>query len=166
MFGIPYYEGDCHPECIKLAIAYHLLFGKYYHIKSNYVSLPALYRARLGSVQVLAVETQSRGADNGYDIESVFTRWLQDVLVKSNLAWVSDLVEFEVKTEISLSYKDPEIVDFIAKHPSDRVRFLSDFYMGSDKLMRILGSKGLDSLFSGGVSSCDIEMNKRSGQGL
>ncbi|WP_286975768.1 hydrolase, partial [Pseudomonas sp.] len=73
------------------------------------------------------------------------------------------LAEFELKVEISRSYADPEIFSFLSVMPAEKTLFLSDFYMSSEMLRRLIAAKGMQFLAPDGLSSCDLGLNKRSG---
>lgn len=155
----------CHPECIKLATAQHLFLGWNDHIKPEYRDGWALYHARLEAERTLAEYAKTGGNDDEYEITQVLTHWAQVVFLSTApVGLPTHLAEFELSVEIARSYADPDISLFLRSHDAEKTLFLSDFYMSAEMLSRLLSSKGLDTLVSEGLSSCDVGLNKRSGQ--
>ncbi len=156
---------DCHPECIKLATAQHLFLGWVNHLKPEFGDGWGLYKARLEAERTLAEQARAGGKDNEYEITQVLTQWAKAVFARTvPVGLPTRLAEFELSVEITRSYADPDISDFLNSYKAEKTMFLSDFYMSAEMLRRLLASKGLDSLVSEGLSSCDVGLNKRSGQ--
>jgi len=156
---------DCHPECIKLATAQHLFLGWTNQLKPEFGDGWVLYKARLEAERTLAEQARAGGKDDEYEITQVLTQWAQSVFASMvPVGLPTRLAEFELSVEIARSYADPEISHFLRSHEAEKTFFLSDFYMNAEMLGRLLASKGLDTLVSEGVSSCDVGLNKRSGQ--
>lgn len=156
---------DCHPECIKLATAQHLFLGWIDQIKPVFRDGWGLYKARLEAERMLAEQAKAGGNDDEYEITEVLSHWVQTVFASTvPVGLPRRLAEFELSVEIARSYADPDISLFLRSHKAEKTLFLSDFYMNSEMLGRLLASKGLDTLIPEGVSSCDVGLNKRSGQ--
>ncbi len=156
---------DCHPECIKLATARHLFLGWAKQIKPEFVDGWELYKARLIAERALAEQARRSGDDDEYEITEVMTKWTGLVFDGAVPAGLSVyLAEYELSVEIDRSYPDPQILQFINRHKAERTIFLSDFYMSAEMLGRLLTVKGLDTLVADGLTSCDVGLNKRSGQ--
>lgn len=156
---------DCHPECIKLATAQHLFFGWTDQLKLEFRDGWALYKARLDAERTLAEYAKSRGKDDEYEITEVLTLWTGGIFAGTVPVGLPEhLAEYELNVEIARSYADPDISLFLHPHDAEKTLFLSDFYMSAKVLGRLLASKGLDTLVSEGLSSCDVGLNKRSGQ--
>lgn len=156
---------DCHPECIKLATASHLLLGWREEIRPGFRDVWALYQARIDAEKFLAEDTKADGKDDEYEITEVLRHWVSSVFSVSHVdALPVYLAEFELSTEIARSFADSEIEDFLRFHEAEKTFFLSDFYMDSTMLKRLLRAKGVDSVVADGVASCDVGLNKRSGK--
>lgn len=156
---------DCHPECIKLATARHLFFGWINQIKPEFADVWLLYKARLETERTLAQQAKTGGNDDEYEITQVLTLWVQAVFASAVPEGLpTRLAEFELSVEIARSFADPEISLFLRSYEAEKTLFLSDFYMGAEMLGRLLASKGLNTLVPEGFSSCDVGLNKRSGQ--
>jgi predicted HAD superfamily hydrolase len=156
---------DCHPECIKLATAKHFFLGWVNQLKPEFNDIRVLYKARLEAERKLAEQAKAVGQDDEYEITQVLTQWVQAVFLGTVPAGLpARLAEFEFSVEIARCYIDPEILLFLSSHEADKTLFLSDFYMSAKMLGRLLASKGLDKLVPEGLSSCDVGLNKRSGQ--
>jgi FMN phosphatase YigB (HAD superfamily) len=156
---------DCHPECIKVATAHHLLFGWHDQIKPEFRDSWLLYKARVEAESVLALKAKLGGRDDEYEITQVLAHWAKTIFVMTPPSALSvRLAEFELSVEMARSYADHGIADFIQSYNAEKTLFLSDFYMGADMLNRLLASKGLSKLVSDGISSCDEGFNKKSGK--
>ena len=155
---------DCHPECIKLATAHYLLYGWHEQIKGEHQDGWMLYKTRLEAEKILAIKSKDAGKDDEYQIVEVIKRWCNSVFtnyVPANI--VKQLIDFELRVEVQRSYVDSNIVSFLEEHKAEKTIFLSDFYMNSEMLKKILSTKELTGIIKEGVSSCDIGLNKRSG---
>jgi len=155
---------DCHPECIKLATAAHVYFEFPGKFKKNYPQYWDLYRARVDTEVRLAKAAREAGQDEEYEIVQVLKEWLAEVLElprADNLA--ERFAEYELSIEIKRTQVDPDIEDFLKQFSSRNTLFLSDFYMNSGMLKRLLEQKGVSHLYDDGISSCDVGLNKRSG---
>ncbi len=156
---------DCHPECIKLATAQHLYLGWASQLKPEFCDGWTLYLARLDAELLLAEQSRMGGQDAEYEITKVMEQWICRVFSGSETTGLSEqLAEFEFSAEVARSYADHGILSFLRAHQAEKTMFLSDFYMRSEMLRRLLASKGLDELVTEGLSSCDVGFNKRSGQ--
>lgn len=156
---------DCHPECIKLATAQHLFLGHVHRLRAEYRDCWTLYSARVDAERSLAEEAREQGDDDEYEITLVLRRWL-DVVCRDAIDTdlPLQLAEFELQTEISRTFVDTGIVEFLSRHQAERTVFLSDFYMNSAMLRRLLSAKEVNRLVDDGIASCDVGVNKRSGQ--
>lgn len=156
---------DCHPECIKLTTALHLFLGWSDRIKPDFPDYWALYHARVEAERRLAAEAREKGGDDEYEISRVLHHWLGTVFSETVEADLPlHLAEFELQIEIKRSFVDPGITEFLRPLQAERTLFLSDFYMNTAMLRRLLSAKGLDAFVDDGISSCDAGVNKRSGQ--
>lgn len=155
---------NCHPECIKLATAAHvhfLLFGRF---KAEYQSVWSIYQARVDTEMRLAHAARDLGIDEEYEIVDVLGHWLSLILAESyDLALPELIAEYELTVEMARTSPDPDIEAILAVYPSEKTMFLSDFYMSAPMLQRLIEKNGLGHLLTGGISSCDVGLNKRSG---
>lgn len=155
---------DCHPECIKLATAHYLKLGWHTRIRPEFDDSWALYRARVKVEHELGQKSTATGSDDEYEITNVIRSWLSNVLFgPSTEDMVDILVEYEIQVEIDRCHVDNGIVEFLSAYEAERTIFLSDFYMTSSMLRRILEQKGVNEPFLEGIASCDVGLNKRSG---
>ena len=155
----------CHPEFIKVAVARYVALRPGINLRPLFSGPWEIYRERLRAEAELAEEAQRKGQDNEYVLEEVFRRWFGAII---GSAWSEDLVTevsiLELSLEKSRTYVDPQIKEFLGNHPADETLFLSDFYMRSDQIRQLLEHHALDSTVPGGISSCDVGLNKRSGR--
>lgn len=156
----------CHPDVIKLIACQHLLLGFADKLQSIYHNPWILLRERCQVEGDLAHNATLSGTDDEYLLDDVLQQliqraWIAGQAIPSDL--IENLIEFEITLEISSSYADDGIIEFLNDYPAERTIFLSDFYMPAQSISRILREKGLHSIVSVGHSSCDVGLNKRSG---
>ncbi|KPA99885.1 hypothetical protein SU32_16785 [Ahrensia marina] len=157
----------CHPEAIKLAVARHVRLRYHSQLHPEMQDQWALYNARIDAELTIAHRTRETGHDDEYELKDVFYRWLSAVCpsidADSLEAAVKELRQHELQVEIENTYRDEGILTLLEKYKAERVMYLSDFYMASDLLDALLAHHGLDAVLSGGLVSCDVGLNKRSG---
>jgi predicted HAD superfamily hydrolase len=154
-----------HPEHIKLATARYLSLLPQLSFKPGLNDMWTLYVERVAAEQhVASLQVQSHN-DDEYEISEVFSEWLSRTLaLEPPSSLIAKLEEYEINNECKLSYHDPEISRFLSGYECDLRLYLSDFYLSSQKFDRILAHHGAKNLFCGGVVSCDLKLNKRSGR--
>lgn len=156
---------DCHPECIKLATARYLFLTSAGQLKAGFQDAWSLYQARLEAEKNLANDSRRRGDDDEYEITDVLKAWLEILWEKDfDPAMPEALAEYELGVEVARTYRDPDIVSFLEKYPANSTIFLSDFYMNSKMLGRLLAAHDLSDQIPSGISSCEVKKNKRSGR--
>ena len=157
----------CHPEAIKLAVAQHVLMRCHQDLLPEMQDQWTLYRSRLDAELAIAQYSRQAGKDDEYELKDVFSYWIKaacpDMAADCVESLVVELRDHELQVEIQNTCPDQGILSFLKEHPAERVLYLSDFYMSSDLLDVLLAHHGFDSLLSGGIVSCDIGLNKRSG---
>ena len=158
-----------HPDCSKLFIAQHIALYYADRLNKNYPNAWSIYKARCLVEGQLVSEKKQKHLDGEYTISEVYERLIQCIFISplptSLVTLVNTLVECEFTFEKDNTYACPYIEDFIAQYPAHKTLFLSDFYMPKEHLTELLGHLKLDHLLpDGGVVSCDIGLNKRSGQ--
>lgn len=152
---------NCHPEHIKLEMAAFLV--KRLNLK---LSARRVYRMRLAIEAVLGEHAARKGRSRDCDFIEVHTLLLKRLGQDStNWTLLDELLEQEVKLEIHHSYVDETGLALLknAKENSQRVVFISDFYMPKAWLMRILAAKGLTPYLDGGYVSIDHGHTKHDG---
>ncbi|EMO0471175.1 hypothetical protein RJ490_000871 [Pluralibacter gergoviae] len=156
----------CHPDYIKRSTAYYF-YLKYYklHLIS---SVDKLFDTRVSIERSIGQDCQRRGFDDEYLISDVFLKWV-NCFINSEIHDVPsialDLYDWEFKQEKKSIYLDPTIEAFLEEYPSEETIFLSDFYMSSVDLEKLLTHAKINkNIVSSGISSADILFNKRSGK--
>jgi FMN phosphatase YigB (HAD superfamily) len=157
----------CHPECIKLSVAQHVYLRFADSLHTALQDPWKLYEERLKVERFLANDARTSGKDDEYVLDMVIEQWLKRIFVHEP-AKLSDLVheleELEFGIECERSFPDPHIKALMEQYPAEETIFLSDFYMRSSMLRRLLEHHGVAGFSRPGVSSCDIGLNKRSGK--
>lgn len=155
---------DCHPECIKLATAAHLFYSPDRLVSSVFKSHWEIYFERLRVEGLLADKAEAQGLDREYEIVAVLSHWLHLVCkpgFPQNLPL--HLGNYELGVEVERTYVDPTVLKLLSSIESEDRLYLSDFYMNSEFMKKLLRSKGIDAVIKDGLVSCDVGLNKRSG---
>nr|VFK11754.1 MAG: Haloacid dehalogenase-like hydrolase [Candidatus Kentron sp. LPFa] len=158
----------CNPETVKLATALHVFLRFPHSLGVGLSNHWHLYEKRIEIERIMAREAEATGYDGEYEFIAVFRRWLETILrypLSQDLDGIAkEIAENELRFEIINTFPDDGIIDFLASHPAEKTLYLSDFYMTSAMVDRILAHHGLNTLFPQGVVSCDVMLNKRSGR--
>ena len=133
----------CHPDEVKLFTARVLWACQRAQLRPAVRSAWDLLRERVRCEGAIARERERAGLDNEYAIEEVFQRWLGAVLNPAvgpahRAALAEMLVLAEVGQEQHVVYADRRMLQILAHHEADRVVGLSDFYIGEQRLRRII----------------------------
>lgn len=155
----------CHPDAVKVHTCRFLLLTHFSNIKDDFRFIPALLDARRGAEAHIGEFQKAMGFDDEYQLREVYTHWLKTVLRNTiDLeSIVDELYNTELSQEYRVSYQDPDIFKTLSQYPEAKKIFVSDFYMGAPELKSILNKAGYGEDISSGYSSCDIRLNKRSG---
>ncbi|MDN7880601.1 hypothetical protein [Burkholderia aenigmatica] len=156
---------DCHPEFAKLATALHVYLDPSLGVSCRYETAWDIYRRRVEQEMLLADQARAAGKDNEYEIVDVLRQWLAQIVEQPyDDSLPSRLADFELDFELRHTYPDPTIRDVSEQYPAETTLFLSDFYMSANRLSTLLHHHEIDKFVPGGLSSCDVGINKRSGK--
>ena len=150
------------PDFSKLASARALVLMRCDEVDPVYTDHWAIFRDRC-----LIEKEIGKSGKAEYMLEDLLKRMLERVLKSGSsdrTALAKQLAEVEFEFELRNTYVDGDVLEFITKYPSEETIFLSDFYMGADKLKHLLDYHGILAHVPDGISSCDVGLNKRSGQ--
>lgn len=160
----------CHPDEIKLIVLKEFFLEKFHLLKDEYKSLNSLFSLRKNIEIIIGDEKQKNGYDDEYEILDV---WRKIIIKAVNFDYslkdledeVRRFTEKEIKVEINMSYPDNKINKLIIDkgHGSD-IYLLSDFYIDSSNLLKIVESSHPNMKIKGVISSCSVGLNKRSGR--
>ncbi|MBR1277483.1 HAD family hydrolase [Bradyrhizobium sp. AUGA SZCCT0283] len=157
----------CHPEAVKLSLAKHVFLRFNDRLTNPTSDHWELYQERLAVEREIGRRSTLAGYDDEYNLLDVCREWVESTLAISDSGEAAELAEelaeFELSLELECSYVDREISEFLRGHPAKRTIYLSDFYMPSSMVARLLQSKGIHELVPDGFVSCDVQQNKRSG---
>lgn len=155
-----------HPDFAKLAIAQYIILQHPDMLHDKYLDKWAIYRERC-QIEAEIVHSKRKAAlDSEYTLFAVLQDLLKRVFKKplDSSSFIIDLIEQEIQFEIANTYIDSEIKSILQMHTAEKTIFLSDFYMSSDHIKKILlFHKATELVPDGGFSSCDISLNKFSG---
>jgi FMN phosphatase YigB (HAD superfamily) len=150
------------PDFSKLVSARALVLMRCDEVDTVYADHWAIFNERR-----LVEKEIGKSGNVEYRLEDVLERMLERVLkleATDRHELARRLAELELEFEARNTYVDGDVFDFVAKYPAERTIFLSDFYMGADKLKHLLDFHGVRARVPDGVSSCDVGLNKRSGR--
>lgn len=154
---------DCHPDEIKLQSARFMFLNYYWELKPVYRDIRALLKRRTQVENISAPK-----GDFEYRFSIAASRWLSDILepgvTHDRMSQIYESVMTHEETAESRSIRvDVEFKKFIDVFSPPAAVYLSDFYLESARITRLLESKGIAWFFLKGYSSCDTYENKRSG---
>lgn len=153
----------CHHDEIKLRSARFLLLNAWDDLR------PALRSTvHLMSSRMRAENDSAPHGDYEYRFSDAIPGWLDNVLVLScGPARRAELAKLLIAHELEVEADSVEVDNNVVKTIRELKRaplFISDFYMESLFLERLMGRVGLGGKFIRGYSSCDLYINKRSGE--
>ena len=157
----------CHPDFIKLTAARHLQLRFSAHLADGFGNHWAIFRERCQIEGELARAASKAGTDDEYTLHHVLEHLVQRVVTAPGInpeRVADELAAAELALEKANTFPDPQCREVIGQYPAERTLFLSDFYMPAGMLNALLQHHGLDDIAADGISSCDIRLNKRSGQ--
>lgn len=156
----------CHPDSVKLHICRYILLTSYEKLRPPFKNEDALLKARCETEGELGQSAKTNGMDDEYKLLDVYRLWINKIYEKNvdTERLAEALRKIELLQEFRVSYADPTIIQSLSKYDGIRKVFVSDFYMPAEDINSILEKNGLGSVISGGYSSCEIGLNKRSGR--
>ncbi|MGC4411002.1 MULTISPECIES: HAD family hydrolase [Rhizobium] len=155
----------CHPEAVKFATAHRIFLRFHADLSANFITPSSIYERRNVIEAQMARRAENASHDGEYQLTDVLRVLLCDVLnTTPKEEEVLHVAEGELSFEMAMTFPDPDIQEFIKKYPAERTLYLSDFYMGSEMLDRLLAYHGLDKIVPEGLVSCDFMLNKRTGR--
>lgn len=157
----------CHPDFIKLTAARHLQLRFAGRLTEGFSDHWAIFRERCQIEGELARAAAKAGTDDEYSLHHVLEHLVQRVVSAPGIdaaRLANELAAAELAIEKANTFPDPQCREVIGQYPAERTLFLSDFYMPAGMLNELLQHHGLDDIAADGISSCDIRLNKRSGQ--
>ena len=106
----------------------------------------------------LAGENVRSGLDNEHPIKTVYSRF-----GRLDNQEVEELCNFELETEIRLSFADPKILNLIRNYDNAEKIIISDFYFDADSLSKIVKKHHPELSWTALHSSSDYLLNKTGG---
>jgi len=160
---------DCHPEEIKTRTAQRLISSIWLYLKPEYRDYKTLVLMRNDKELEIARENQALGFDDEYTINDVLNRVLLEACETPlsdthRLEMINSSVDFEISREIQATRVDTAALEILSNTTNTRKIVISDFYMPSSDLSRILKHHNLLHYFDFVYSSCDHKLNKKSGR--
>lgn len=125
-----------------------------------------LLKARQESEGEIGIRKKALGFDDEYSLLEVYQLWIVKTFEKSTaVECISmQLREAELTQELLVTYQDPDILAHLNKYEGVEKVFISDFYMSANDIRGILQKNALAHIIQRGYSSCDVNLNKRSGR--
>lgn len=156
----------CHPDAVKFHVCRYVLLTNFEYLKAAFRDEISLFRARCESEGELGQCAKANGFDDEYSLLEVYQLWVKKIFEEGAGAEciAKELRDVELLQEYRVSYQDPTILRYLEKYDGIKKIFISDFYMPAADIFTILEKNGLSASFSGGYSSCEVSLNKRSGR--
>lgn len=156
----------CHPDSVKVHVSRFLLFVYHELIKDEFRGVTQLLHARQEAERCIGESRRTAGFDDEYNLHEVYSLWLKKVvsITADHEAIIEALYKCELEQEYYVTYRDPTIESTLNKFGNAKRVFVSDFYMDAKELHSILQHLALDQIVTGGYSSCNLLLNKRSGR--
>lgn len=158
----------CHPDEIKLFTARHLLLRTYDRLRPEMQRPWALFTLRQAVEHDIGRRRAAESLDDEYAIDEVFTEWIARATAPppdhDELHGLADeLIALEIAHEQAMVYPDDAIAATLRELSPAPPILLSDFYMRSAQLARIVNAAA-PIAYEHIVVSCDVGLNKRSGR--
>ncbi|MFM9994721.1 MAG: hypothetical protein ACKVU4_02845 [Phycisphaerales bacterium] len=159
----------CHPDEVKLHTAWHVWVRFRDLLKDPNATPWHLFRARVAAERQIAEWRQAQGLDPEYEIHEVLRKWASWVLAMPETwrglpALAADLARRELAQELHVTYPDARGAAMVRQAGGGTIAALSDFYMPSPMLRRLLADRAPELRFDHVISSCDHMLNKQSGR--
>lgn len=155
---------NCHPDDVKKATSDYIINKLNGNVVDKYSSVENVLLLRQNIELELGRESQKKGFDDEYKAQEVLAVLVDKISVQDvDKNFKDDVVKYEIEFELSHTYLDPTILDFISKKGFDKCYFISDFYYGAEFIKKLLERHNV-SFVCDGISSCDVGYNKRSGR--
>ena len=159
-----------HPEAIKRAACQYIYWRVRTILRQHITSAEIIYQMRLAIESRLGKKSRQTGRDDEYELTDVLRHMMLAILPENSVTHsefhrlIGEFYQYEIDLEIEHTYPDPMIENFITDYPAEKTIFLSDFYLNSTSLQKIMAEHGLHRLVPMGFSSVDLGINKRSGK--
>ena len=157
----------CHPDAVKLHVARYLLLQRWEQVTPGLRDARVLLALRLAVERDLAAASRRDPArDDEYALRDVLSTWLHRALAapRDVASLLADLQREELAQEHLVTYADPVLAGRLRPKAEVKTLFVSDFYVPASDLSALLDARGFAGCFDGGLSSCDVGLNKRSGR--
>lgn len=159
----------CFPDEVKMGAAGYVTLRYHNDLLPSYRNVRLLFDRRHASEVEIGNRRVMEGYDDEYELDEVWDLTLKIVAPECEpgrrAAIVRDVCDYEYALEEAVSYPDPSIAKFMSNlaDPQD-LWFLSDFYMKTGQLEKLVRGKQTGLRFNGGMTSVSAGVNKRSGR--
>jgi predicted HAD superfamily hydrolase len=144
----------CHPDAIKI-----FSWERYLMTRNGYLELisPSKLLSHRQKVEnKIALESLAKGLDDEYKIDQIFTG--------GNEYRLDEHIDFEISLELANSYRSKRIQKHLKSLDPLEMILISDFYMSSKQLSKIVHGLYPELTNVPLVTSAEIGLNKRSGR--
>ena len=155
----------CHPEEVKLYTAKYILLKYQEKLKEKYKDIYEILKKRNEIETEICNESEKNGYDSECRIIDVFLRLQKTIFTEGDAIDISlELLEAEIEQEKRVIYINPDILPIFEKYKDLKMYCISDFYMGSKELRKLLEHLNLNIKIEKIFSSADYLLNKRTGR--
>ena len=153
----------CNPEEIKLFTCQYIYFNYKEYLKQEYNDIYKIYKARNSLENKISQKNQADGYDYEFLINELFIM-LKDTIFNQQIKGIEkNLLEVEINHEMKMTYVNPEFLELINAYKNETKFCISDFYMTSKDLSKILEYHDVLKYFDKIYSSADFLVTKRTG---
>lgn len=153
----------CNPEEIKLFTCQYILLNYKNNLKPEYSNIYDIYKVRNLIENNICQKNQDKGFDYECLINEVFLELKKTIFNKPIKGIENELLETEINHEIRMTYVNPEFLEIINCYKNEKKFCISDFYMTSKDLKKILKHHDVLKFFDKVYSSADFLLTKRTG---
>lgn len=153
----------CTPEEIKLFTCQYIFYNYKQYLKEEYDNIYKIYKVRNSLENKICQKNQDDGHDYEFLINDLFVM-LKEIIFNQEIKDIEKkLLELELEHEIDMTYVNPEFLELMDIYNGEIKFCISDFYMTSNDLSKILKHHNVLKYFKKIYSSADFLLTKRSG---
>lgn len=156
---------EVHPDGVKLATSRYIFQALSSQTKQLFRTQQEILQLRQAIERKIIMQRLDGHLHGEYALPEVLNE-MADILCPNpneRSDFASAALKYEIAFEKEVSYKDPQIEKTLASFDADQIIFLSDFYLSASYIKEFLEHAQIPAIYTQGLSSCDLGLNKRSG---
>ena len=156
---------EVHPDGVKLATSRYIFQALSSQTKQLFRTQQEILQLRQAIERKIIMQRLDGDLHGEYALPEVLNE-MADILCPNpneRSDFASAALKYEIAFEKEVSYKDPQIEKTLESFDADQIIFLSDFYLSASYIKEFLEHAQIPAIYTQGLSSCDLGLNKRSG---